>query len=112
MNHTHSAYSILLDKKTTIACALSHTLRPTSSSSASPLLHLPVSRTSGKNGSLRSTTIALAYRVSLLALKPICVTIRRCARSLASRRCSLYGEKMASAWPRILALSSMLSALL
>jgi hypothetical protein len=110
MNHTHSAYSILQDKKITTACALSHTRRPMSSSSASPSLHLPVSRTCEKSGSLRSTITALAYRASLSALRQICVTTRRCARSLASRRCSLCGKKMASAWPRTLALSSMWSA--
>jgi hypothetical protein len=110
MNHTHSAYSILQDKKTTTACALSHTPRLMSSSSASPSLHLPVSRTSEKSGSPRSTITAPAYRASLLALRQICATILRCARSLASRRCSLCGKKMASAWPRTLVLSSTWSA--
>jgi hypothetical protein len=103
---THSACSTPQDKKITIVSALSHTRRPTSSWSASPSPHPPVSRTSGRSGSPRSTTTAPACRASSLARRQICVTTHRCARSLASRKCSLCGKRMASAWPRTLAPSS------
>lgn len=59
-NPTPSACSIPPDKKTTTACAPSHTLKPTSSSSASPSPPLPPSKTSEKSGSLKCTTTAPA----------------------------------------------------
>ena len=60
MNPTPSVSSTLPAKKTMTAFALSHTHKPMSSSSASASPHPPRLRTSERNGSLKSTTTALA----------------------------------------------------
>lgn len=100
MNPTPSACSIQPDKKTTIACARSHTLKPTSSSSASAS-HLPHrSRTSAKSGFQRFTITVPASHALSSARRPIYEMTRRSGISWLSSVCSQSEKRMESVWRR------------
>lgn len=74
MSHTHSDFSIPLDKKITIDFALSRTRKPTSSSSAFQWPHRPRLRTHAKSGSPKSAITAPACPAFSLELKSISAT--------------------------------------
>lgn len=63
--------SIPLDRRIMTVCVLSHTPKPTFSSSASASPPLHHSKTFARSGSLRFTTTALAFPASLLELRSI-----------------------------------------
>lgn len=100
MSRTRLVYLIPPDRKITIVFDPSRIPKPMCSLSASVSLPPPPSRTSGRSGSPRSTTIALVSPALSSALRQICERTLASEKNYPSKKCSLCARKMASVWPR------------